>query len=328
MVILKVRNGLGNQMFIYALGAYISEKYNLDVYYDMSELIASNPQRNINHVNDIFKKTFPEAPLKIIRKYTGRRLYFKYSEIKNRHIRFIASRICNIQFPTRSVIWITEPNYWNVDLRFVDSILDYNFDYNKNYYLIGFWENMAYLSCVNIRELFVFKKGIQDSNPYIKYVNNPNSVALHIRRGDYISGDGESTFPHYIYNLCDESYYIKSIELIESMVEDPLFIVFTDDPEYVAREYKWLKKIVVTGNKDYEDMHLISLCKHCILANSTFSFWGAMLNSRKGIIVAPKYHYIHCESKTKVFRNLFFHVENWNYIDNLPDNQEGVDVCH
>lgn len=112
-----------------------------------------------------------------------------------------------------------------------------------------------------------------------------DSVSLHIRRGDFLNNP--------IYGVCDESYYSKAIDYMCSKVSNPVFYIFSDDADWSKRlmEKFGVRYQLFTHNQgadSYKDMYLMSCCRHNIIANSTFSWWGAWLNTNKNkIVVAP-----------------------------------------
>jgi hypothetical protein len=118
---------------------------------------------------------------------------------------------------------------------------------------------------------------------------------LHIRRGDYISDKKANS----VHGTCDLSYYKKATELICAKFNDAHFFVFSDD-------ISWAKENLNINNTTYidhktiphEDIHLMSLCKHNITANSSFSWWGAWLNQySKKTVIAPKQWFINKENE-------------------------------
>ena len=114
-----------------------------------------------------------------------------------------------------------------------------------------------------------------------------NSTSLHVRRGDYVSD--EKTNVHH--GACDLTYYAKAIEYIKEEVESPTFYIFSDDIEWVKENLKLENGVYVSNPeiRDYEELILMSKCSHNIIANSSFSWWGAWLNSnQKKIVIAPK----------------------------------------
>lgn len=95
------------------------------------------------------------------------------------------------------------------------------------------------------------------------------------------------------YAICDDQYYRRAIEMIEAKVANPFYFIFSDDTEYAKHLFASLEnKEIVTGNtgaNSYLDMYLMSKCKHNIMANSTFSYWPALLNENQNkVIIRPK----------------------------------------
>lgn len=117
-------------------------------------------------------------------------------------------------------------------------------------------------------------------------MSRENSVSVHIRRGDYLLRKHSK-----IHGLCSLEYYLQAIQFIKSKSKDPVFYFFSDDIPW-AREnfcnpsYKFVD--CNSGSNSCLDLYLMSQCKHNIIANSTFSWWGAWLNRNKEkIVVAP-----------------------------------------
>ncbi len=117
-------------------------------------------------------------------------------------------------------------------------------------------------------------------------ISQTNSVSIHIRRGDYLLENGAIEMGYY-------SKAIRKLEQIEELSEDEFdFYVFSDDERFAKEIFGKIKNYHIidgnTGNKSYRDMQLMSLWKHNIVANSTFSFWGAYLNKNSDkVVIAP-----------------------------------------
>ena len=159
-------------------------------------------------------------------------------------------------------------------------------DISKDWYIIGFWIEEKYIRgrVDEIRRHFRFPEITDEENREIaERITSCNSVSIHVRRGDYLSSVYENMFV-----ALGRDYYEKAVDHICGRVEDPEFFIFSDDPDFVRTEFSWLEnKHIVTGNSgddSYRDMQLMSLCKHNITANSTFSQWGALLNENEGHI--------------------------------------------
>lgn len=113
------------------------------------------------------------------------------------------------------------------------------------------------------------------------------SVSVHVRRGDY------QTPGHYerLGCICTEAYYRNAAELMKKKVGNPKFYVFSDEPEWVKAHLRLGDTTFVDwnrGNDSWQDMLLMRHCRHNIVCNSSFSWWGAWLNDNQGkIVVAP-----------------------------------------
>jgi len=140
-----------------------------------------------------------------------------------------------------------------------------------------------------IKKDFSFKYPPSKRNQsIIDIISKHNSVSIHIRRGDYLLGN--NLFYHWI---CGLDYYYDAISFIMSHLKSPLFFFFSDDMDWVKENFKNIKNSYYVDRNiwknSYEDMRLMSLCKHNIVANSSFSWWWAWLNNNKNkIVIAPK----------------------------------------
>jgi hypothetical protein len=159
--------------------------------------------------------------------------------------------------------------------------------------LDGNFISYRYFSVIenDIRQAFQLKDPLSDLSQIvlndIKSKSNP--VSLHIRRGDYASNP--STFK--MHGILSENYYKKACHLVSKITdEEPHFFIFSDDLEFSEKSTDYIshKTIVKTNSESpYEDMYLMSMCQNHIIANSTFSWWGAWLNPREDkIVIAPR----------------------------------------
>jgi hypothetical protein len=171
-----------------------------------------------------------------------------------------------------------------------------------NSYLSGLWQTEKYFKdCEEIiRTEFTFKQPLNKKNSELsETIRRKNSVSIHIRRGDYIYNSEE----YKIHGLCSIDYYKKAVECIANKAGELTLFIFSDDIEWVKNNLKFDFPIIfVDNNVDdiHEDLRLMSLCKHNIIANSTFSWWGAWLNNNKEkIVIAPKKWFNEFEADTK-----------------------------
>lgn len=125
-----------------------------------------------------------------------------------------------------------------------------------------------------------------ENSALLKIIEHENSVAIHIRRGDYL----EPKTKAFYGGICTDNYYMKSINWIKKNVKDPYFIFFSNDSDYVSCKYHYDNMTIVNWNiksDSYIDMYLMSRCKYMILANSTFSYWAARFNNDALKIICP-----------------------------------------
>ena len=120
-----------------------------------------------------------------------------------------------------------------------------------------------------------------------QHIINVNAVSVHIRRGDYLSEHFKDGFG----SCCPIDYYLRSIRFIKKKTVNPLFVFFSDDMEWVKENIIEENAIYVDHNHEFDawqDMYLMSQCKHNITANSSFSWWGAWLNvNPQKIVISP-----------------------------------------
>ena len=269
MIITRLIGGLGNQMFQYVTGrraAYINKtKLKLDIKGYENQvgmtprkycLDIFNIQENFaseTEINKLKKNTFTQKVLKSIHP-----VFFNNSYIKEKHFHF-------------------DPDI----LKISDSSC-----------LEGYWQSEKYFKDIEkiIHKEFTFKHKLDAANrKTISRIKNCDSVSIHIRRGDYVSNKQINTF----HGICDLDYYNQAIEYVASKIKSPYFFVFSDDIQWTKQnlilKYPCAYVDHNIGKKDYEDMRLMSMCKHNIIANSSFSWWGAWLNRNPNkIVIAPK----------------------------------------
>lgn len=197
-------------------------------------------------------------------------------------------------------------NQWNLDLlsvpyqvqaTFREQGMPYNPDLAntiKNGDVIqGYWQTEKYITSIE-DELFALGPRETDNRTLELVQNPPTSVAVHVRRGDYLKE------PHKSFhgNLDWETYYKPAMDYVRSKVEDPKFYIFTDDPKWVRWSWPTEDTVVIDPTTEAADIFSMALCRHAITANSSFSWWGAHLGDiRDGrrrhrtedrVVVAPK----------------------------------------
>lgn len=264
-VIVKFNGGLGNQMFQWALARAIAETTGMEARFDMSYF---NRQYARPYELDVFKV----EPKFVVDAWTIIRL--------------------KLIWALRS--FLNWKDFLGITLY---SESHFNFDKNinkikSNAYIIGFFQSELYFTCVEdkLREDFKFEKEPDAKNmQIISQMYATNSIAIHIRRGDYV----EKQRYQNLYATCSPDYYKRGVEYIAQKYPNPTLYIFSDDIRWAKQNIRLPYETVYishnTGKKSYEDMRLMSLCRHNIIANSSFSWWGAWLNKNKEkIVIAPQ----------------------------------------
>lgn len=269
MNIVQIHSGLGNQMFQYAFYLALKQhqpdtKIDTSIYrhrpshngYELERIFALQPEHATieerNRMADVGKDWFS-----VFRHAIGwkRKTYGQL---------------------------VTEPNPshgWCPDLLQSD-----------NCYLQGYWQTEKYFFQVanQVRDDFTFRQPLNANDRALAHeLTQKNSVSVHIRRGDYIKERRRAD-----YEVCTAEYYRRAVEYIQANVDSPTFYVFSDDPTWGQEQNIFPEgTIFVTGHNGsdaYIDMQLMSLCRHHVIANSSFSWWGAWLGQHENTItLAP-----------------------------------------
>jgi hypothetical protein len=197
----------------------------------------------------------------------------------------------------------------NIGKPIVDSILieprDFSYMklvYSKNVLLDGYFQSSKYLHRAYMLDLFSIDSSTYD---YIKLkyrdiLENDNTVAVHVRHGDYLQKLNK--FP-----IQDIEYYDTAF----SYFPDATFVVFSDDIKWCKENFKHDKLIFIENEYDYIDLYLMSLCKHNIIANSSFSWWAAYLNTNSNKkVIAPKKWF----GRDKKLKTENIYCDNWTII--------------
>lgn len=162
---------------------------------------------------------------------------------------------------------------------------------HKFYY--GTWQSEMYFKDISkeIIETFQFNKDLISTYTLsiLEKMKNHVTVGLHVRRGDYLN----KAFIDGFGKCCNLQYYQNAIQIITTQVKNPLFLIFSDDILWCKENIKVKQCLYIDkniGENSWQDMYLMSKCSHNIIANSTFSWWGAWLNTNKNkLVIAPKH---------------------------------------
>ena len=268
MIITRLIGGLGNQMFQYAAGRRLAHQHNTDLFLDVT-VYASDTLRK--YELDIFRIHAKIASPELIKCVSFSRK--DAVRLGIRHLFFGE--------PITQYVKKLTPDFHEQVVALPDNV-----------YLDGYWQSEKYFAEIVdiLRKEFSFVNPPSAINKeLLEEIGGCNSVSMHIRRGDYISNP-ETLDTHGVLGI---DYYELALNMMEEKVKDPHIFVFSDDISWVRRNLKMdLPHHFIDHNgeeKDYEDLRLMSYCKHHIIANSSFSWWGAWLceNPAK-IIYTPK----------------------------------------
>lgn len=259
----RLMGGLGNQMFQYAFGVLLGKNTKYDIsWFDESK---GNPDITPRE----YELNFWNINPKLINKDPGK--LFGFIRIKQKHV---FEYPCNIYNP---------------------KLLK-----SKNCIFEGYFQVARYYEPIRnilLKDFVPKNKPNSKNQKMLDLIQSSTSISIHVRRGDYIK-------LQHIHGLCDLEYYKKSIEYITKHVDNPHFFIFSDDIQWVKDNLKLdypCEFIYFNHGRDSAwDMWLMANCKHNIIANSSFSWWGAWLNQNTDkIVIAPK-HWKADGSKTDI----------------------------
>jgi hypothetical protein len=271
MIITKLQGGIGNQMFQYAAGRALSELHQTELKIDLSFFGKGRRRGYSLHPFNIKENISTPAEISAL-------TYRKATRLE----RFL-TRAFHLS-PRHASTHIVENRYFRFHRKL--------FKYSGSLYLDGYWQSYSYFKDIEhiITQEFSVKTPQMGKNKELaEQMARCNSVSLHIRRGDYVSNPRTNK----MHGTCPLDYYYKCIQLVSQEIKDLHFFIFSDDADWVRDNLNIdFPTVIVSHNgieKDYEDIRLMSQCKHHIIANSTFSWWGAWLNpSKEKIVFAPK----------------------------------------
>ncbi len=276
MVITQIIGGLGNQMFQYALGRNLSQKLKCELKIDTRPFSWYKLHKYSLHHFAIPQEVASEQEIKKVRYGTTRPAVILGIDLVNKFSKKILKREL---LPLKNLFTDTGEAFKAEVLRHRGDVM-----------LEGYWQSEKYFS--ECRDLLVNDFAVvtapSDNNKrLLDRIGACNSVSIHIRRGDYVSNPETQK----IHGVCSVAYYEKAVETIRRRVKSPHFFIFSDDAEWAEANLKISDSTIVKGNDadhNYEDLRLIYSCRHNIIANSSFSWWGAWLNQNsEKIVIAP-----------------------------------------
>jgi len=248
MKIVLFTAGLGNQIFQYFFCQYLKDKYPDEKIYGCYDKAILNNHNGLE-VQDVFDIQLPPSSF----------------------LTHMLVRIIRALYKRTHWHWLESRDVWS----------------NNTLYYEGYWHNKQlfadYLSSLRFREKELSKQNRQ----VLADIQNSYSVSIHIRRGDYLDPIRSKEFA----NSCPLSYYQSGIEYASQKCSNVRFFVFSDDMDWVRENLPISNAVYIDWNKGQQsfwDLYLMSHCRASIIANSSFSFWGAMLGEIKDFVIKPQ----------------------------------------
>ena len=269
MVIVKLIGGLGNQLFQYAIGRKIAHIRNAELKLDISAFQTYKLHKySLGAFNIIENFATPDDIARFKNKGAFNGLLSHFAE--------------------KWFIYFNGAVVYGRTFTFNRNI----FKVPKDVYLDGYWQSEKYFKDIEtiLRQELRIKLPLSGENAVMsERIGSVAAVSLHIRRGDYVS----DPLTYQTYGVCSFDYYRKAVEIIAQRVKNPQFFVFSNESlwaqENLILDYPTTFVANNNADKNYEDLRLISMCKHHILANSTFGWWGGWLcDNPDKIIIAPQ----------------------------------------
>ena len=266
MVIVKIQGGLGNQLFQYVFGMRTALNLGVQLKLDLSFFEA-------NHKNT--KREFELTKLGVDCQVATKKEVNKLLKYKL----LVGRDVYEFFVPLSLRSYVREKYKQRQICRYLRL--------KDDVYLDGYWVDEKYFDDIRdkVGELFVFEN-IDQFLPVLNEMQDNDSISLHVRRGDYTT-----SYSHQFIQ-CDCEYYQKAIDHIIPKTNKPHVYVFSDDIIWVKRNLKldvpttYVTTYITKDN--ISDLYLMASCKHNIIANSTFSWWGAWLgNAENKLVVTP-----------------------------------------
>lgn len=269
MVIVKLQGGLGNQMFQYAAAKSITGQS--PVYFDTEFLNSQAEKTPVFTPRKLELSIFKPIKIRVPNKFILRAI--KGDTITGRLLKKIALN-------NTALVYQSEKNEW-IQLDNLTS---------STVYLDGYFQNENYFKTIRQQLLHDFQfpaligysKEIEGS-----IMAATNSVSVHVRRGDYLKPEVNA-----YHGVLPVAYYQQAKSKIETQITSPNYFVFSDDPEWCKTNICFSDNMTIVSSplsNSWEDMYLMSLCNNHILANSSYSWWGAWLNNNPTkMVIAPK----------------------------------------
>lgn len=272
VVVVRLLGGLGNQLFQYAAGLSLAAHHRTELRLDTYFLETGRKDRPYNLDRFCIEEEF--ASQRDIARFPGARSDSLGS------VRYLLQRTLRPYY--RRPVFVErgfafDPNFFRT---------------SEDVYVVGYWQSEKYFS--RIRDILLKKLALKEqmsgeSQSVADTISQTHAVSVHVRRGDYAS-DPRTNQRH---GTCPPEYYESCAKLAKERMPDPHFFVFSDEPDWAMQNLKLGdESTFVTSSgpsRAHEDLKLMSMCQGHILANSSFSWWGAWLNPDPNkLVLSPR----------------------------------------
>jgi hypothetical protein len=266
MLVVRLHGGLGNQMFQYAIGRHLSLKTKQRLRFEIG-------MHNPSHLGEFDLDRFNIAGT-VAPRIEGALLW-------RPPVRLLMAG----HFPQRwsrfHRIYIQQKNDFYHDV----------LNIRGSAYLVGWWQDERYFSesADVLRNDFTLKEPPSGANErLLDAIRARASIAVHVRRGDYVMDPAVARH----YAICDLDYYRTAWSRMKELVPDGHYFIFSDDIAWCKENLGFLDQVIFcetnSPEQRHEDLRLMTQCKHFIIANSSFSWWGAWLSQGSGkVVIAP-----------------------------------------
>lgn len=285
MVIVKISGGLGNQLFQYAFGKAIEEKYGYQVKYDLS-----------------YYEDIPKGDS--VRKVFVSRYIPSHKLATREEVSRITERDKSVWKKVWKRLGLTE--YRIKYERPEDGITSIK-QVKDDTLLIGYWQSEDFFTnvCDKIREEFSFENDTQspEMKALLEKIELSDSVSIHVRGGDYLLSQNQAIFG----GICTSEYYEESYAYMKKKNPASKFYLFTNDVEWTKNNIHLPYEEITMVSEEYEatedwmDLYLMSLCKDNIIANSSYSWWAAWLNAHADKTVICPYKWTNDNRHSDIF---------------------------
>lgn len=288
MIVSELMGGMGNQMFQYALGRYLSIKHRTTLLLDVDFLLDRSPRK------DFVYRDFDLDIFNIRERFAPHQLSKKFGILKSSERKFFQ----RIVHPYNLKYLREEQIGFNAEV----------LTSGNNTYLHGYWQSEKYFTNIEntIRKDFTFKTRINEKAQLIgDRIRACNAVCLNVRRGDFVTNPITSE----ILGTIGNEYYALAVNYIKDQIARPIIFIFSDEIQWCKENLRFdLETVYVSheyaGEKFRDYLELMMLCKHFIIPNSSFAWWAAWLCSNPDkIVIVPK---------------MWFRSSSWNDQDIAP----------